>query len=99
MIYLFWTPAGIVTAVAYSSKTHHIRVDSITNIVTQQLSSIIKLVVDEHYKQIQINQRRNQKALQTTIAREKEVELPEMSKSQKDSLLKAFGRNETDRGA
>ncbi|NMA23722.1 MAG: hypothetical protein GX938_09495 [Spirochaetales bacterium] len=73
--------------------------DSITNIVTQQLSSIIKLVVDEHYKQIQINQRRNQKALQTTIAREKEVELPEMSKSQKDSLLKAFGRNETDRGA
>lgn len=68
------------------SKTHHIRVDSITNIVTQHLSGIIrfaalfedefvKLVVDEHYKQIQINQRRNQEALQTAIAREKEVDI------------------------
>lgn len=68
------------------SKTHHIRVDSITNIVTQHLSGIIrfaalfedefvKLVVDEHYKQIQLNQRRNQEALQTAIAREKEVDI------------------------
>ncbi|MDD4495844.1 MAG: DUF4368 domain-containing protein, partial [Eubacteriales bacterium] len=68
------------------SKTHHIRVDSITNIVTQHLSGIIKfaalfedefvkLVVDEHYKQIQLSQRRNQEALQTAIAREKEVDI------------------------
>ncbi|MDL2287120.1 recombinase family protein [Eubacteriales bacterium OttesenSCG-928-G02] len=68
------------------SKTHHIRVDTITDIVTQHLSSIIrfaalfedefvKLVVDEHYKQIQLQQRRNQDALQTALAREKEVDV------------------------
>jgi len=68
------------------SKTHHIRVDTITDIVTQHLSSIIqfavlfedefvKLVVDEHYKQIQMQQRRNQDILQTMLAREKEVDL------------------------
>lgn len=68
------------------SQTHHIRVDSITELVTQHLSSIVhfaslfedefvKIVVDEQYKQIQIQQRRNQLALQTAIAREKEVDV------------------------
>ena len=55
------------------SKTHHIRVDTITRIVTKQLRDIlqfaalfedefVKLVVDEHYKQIQLQQRRNQES-------------------------------------
>jgi len=68
------------------SKTHHIRVDSLTDIVTRHLSGIIrfaalfedefvKLIVDEHYKQIQIQQRKNQDALQTALAREKEVDV------------------------
>lgn len=68
------------------SRTHHIRVDTITNIVTRHLSTIVrfaslfedefvKLVVDEHYKQIQVQQRRNQLALQTALAREKEVDV------------------------
>ena len=68
------------------SKTHHIRVDTITDIVTRHLSKIlrfaalfeddfVKIVVDEHYKQIQLQQRRNQEALQTALAREKEVDV------------------------
>jgi len=68
------------------SKTHHIRVDTITDIVTRHLSKIlrfatlfeddfVKIVVDEHYKQIQLQQRRNQDALQTALAREKEVDV------------------------
>ena len=68
------------------SKTHHIRVDTITGIVTKQLRDIlqfaalfedefVKLVMDEHYKQIQLQQRRNQEALQTALAREKEVDI------------------------
>ena len=68
------------------SKTHHIRVDTITDIVTRHLSKIlrfaalfeddfVKIVVDEHYKQIQLQQRRNQEALQTAFAREKEVDV------------------------
>lgn len=68
------------------SKTHHIRVDSLTNIVTQHISEIVrfaslfedefvKLVVDENYKQVQVQQRKNQTALQTTLAREKEVDV------------------------
>jgi len=67
-------------------KTHHIRVDTITDIVTRNLSSIVrfaalfedefvKLVVDEHYRQIQLLQRWNQDALQTALAREKEVDV------------------------
>lgn len=35
----------------------------------------VKLVIDEHYKQIQIQQRKNQNALQTALAREKEVDV------------------------
>ena len=68
------------------SKTHHIRVDTITDLVIRHLSSIlrfaalfedefVKLVVDEHYKQIQIQQKRNQDALQVALAREKEVDV------------------------
>ncbi len=67
------------------SQTHHIRVDTITDLVTQHLADIIrfaslfedefvKLVLDEHYKQIQIQQRKNQMALQTALAREKELD-------------------------
>jgi Site-specific recombinases, DNA invertase Pin homologs len=68
------------------SKTHHIRVDTITDVVTRHLSKIlrfaalfedefVKIVVDEHYKQIQLQQRRNQDALQTALAREKDVDV------------------------
>ena len=35
----------------------------------------MKLVVDEHYKQIQLQQRRNQDALQAALSREKEVDI------------------------
>ena len=67
-------------------KTHHIRVDSITDIVTRDLSAIIrfaelfedefvKIVTNEHYKQIQIQQKRNQENLITTLTREKEVDV------------------------
>lgn len=68
------------------NKTHHIRVDNLTDIVTQSISDIVrfaslfedefvKLVVDEHYKQILLMQRKNQNALQTAIAREKVVDV------------------------
>lgn len=68
------------------SETHHIRVDTITSIVTRHLSGIVrfavlfedefvKLVVDEHYKQIQIQQHKNQLAYQAALAREKEVDV------------------------
>ena len=60
--------------------------DTITDIVTQHLSGIVrfaalfedefvKLVVDESYRQIQVQQKRNQDALQTALAREKEVDV------------------------
>ena len=68
------------------SKTHHIRVDVITEIVTRNLSNIVrfasafedefvKIVVDEQYKQIQLQQRKNQETLQAAIARNKEVDI------------------------
>ena len=68
------------------SQTHHIRVDALTHIVTAHLSSIVrfasvfedefvKLVVDEHYKQIQIQQKNNRLALQNALARAKEVDI------------------------
>ena len=67
-------------------KTHHIRVDSLTKIVTDHLSNMmrfasafedefVKLVVDEHYKQILIQQRKNQQALEMASAREREVDV------------------------
>ena len=67
-------------------KTHHIRVDNITKIVTQHLSNIVrfaslfedefvKIVVDEHYKQLLMQQRKNQQTLQTAMAREQKVDV------------------------
>ncbi|MCL2695634.1 MAG: hypothetical protein FWE69_04850 [Clostridiales bacterium] len=54
------------------ATTHHIRVDSVTDIVTHQIRSIlyfasyfedefVKLVVDEHYRRVQVQQRQNGK--------------------------------------
>ena len=67
-------------------KTHHIRVDVITELVQRNLSEIVrfaaafedefvKIVMDEQYKQIQIQQRKNQEALQTLHARNREVDV------------------------
>ena len=68
------------------SQTHHIRVDVITDIVTQNLSNIVrfasqfedefvKIVMDEQYKQVVLQQRKNQTALQEALSREKEVDI------------------------
>ena len=68
------------------SQTHHIRVDTITNIVTLHLADIlrfasvfedefVKLAVNEQYKLLELQQRRNQQALQTAQARAKEVDI------------------------
>ena len=68
------------------SKTHHIRVDVITELVCRNLSEIVrfasafedefvKIVMDEQYKQIQIQQRKNQETLQTLLARNREVDV------------------------
>ena len=68
------------------SKTHHIRVDVITELVRRNLSEIVrfasafedefvKIVMDEQYKQIQTQQRKNQEALQTLLARNREVDV------------------------
>ena len=67
-------------------KTHHIRVDNLTEIITNSISEIVefaadfedefvKIVLDEHYKQIQIAQRRNQENLQIVLSRYHEVDL------------------------
>lgn len=64
------------------AKTHHIRVDIITDIVTRHLSKIlcfaalfedefVKIVVDEHYKRIQLQQQKNQIALHEALERER----------------------------
>lgn len=68
------------------SKTHHIRVDTIKDIVTNHLSNIlrfaslfedefVKIVIDEQYKQIQMQQKRNQDTLQMLLARENELDI------------------------
>jgi len=68
------------------AKTHHIRVDVITDILTRHLSKIlrfaalfedefVKIVVDEQYKRIQLQQRKNQIALHEALAREKELDI------------------------
>lgn len=65
--------------------THHIRVDVIERLVRDHLAGIIqfaslfedefvKIVVDEHYKQIQIQQKRNQESLAALLLREKELD-------------------------
>ena len=67
-------------------KTHHIRVDAITEIVKQQLSDIVhfaalyedefvKIVMDEQYKQIQLMQRKNKESLQIALTRMKEIDI------------------------
>ena len=68
------------------AKTHHIRVDGITDTVTRHLSKIlrfaalfedefVKIVVDERYKRIQLQQRKNQIALHEALARETELDI------------------------
>ena len=68
------------------AKTHHIRVDTITDVITCHLSKIlrfaalfedefVKIVVDEHYKRIQLQQRKNQIALHEALVREKELDI------------------------
>ena len=68
------------------AKTHHIRVDTMTDVITRHLSQIlrfaalfedefVKIVVDEHYKRIQLQQRKNQIALHEVLAREKELDI------------------------
>jgi len=68
------------------AQTHHIRVDVIARIVTMHLSKIlrfaalfedefVKIVVDEHYKMVQLQQRKNQVALAEAVAREKELDV------------------------
>ncbi len=67
-------------------STHHIRVDTITEIVKNEISNIVrfaslfedefvKIVMNEQYKQIQILQKRNKEALQNAIARNNEVDI------------------------
>jgi len=68
------------------SQTHHIRVDTITHIVTQHLSSIVrfaalfedefvKMVVDETYKLVQMHQKRNRDDLQAALTRAQAVDV------------------------
>jgi protoheme ferro-lyase len=68
-----------------SATTHHIRVDVITELVTHNLRSIlhfasyfedefVKIVVDEHYKQVCIQQRKNQHDLDEAQSRDKELD-------------------------
>ena len=66
-------------------KTHHIRVDALTQIVKNNIAEIVrfannfedefvKLVVDENYKLIQERQRKNNEILQKMLARDKEID-------------------------
>ena len=66
-------------------KTHHIRVDALTQIVKNNISEIVrfannfedefvKLVVDENYKLTQERQRKNNEALQKMLIRNKEID-------------------------
>lgn len=66
-------------------KTHHIRVDMLTEIVKNNISQIVKfannfedefvkLVVDENYKLTQERQKKNNEALQKMLARDKEID-------------------------
>ncbi len=65
--------------------THHIRVDTLTHIVRNNISEIVrfandfedefvKLVVDENYKLTQERQKRNHESLQKMLSREKELD-------------------------
>lgn len=66
-------------------KTHHIRVDMITQVVKNNIAEIVrfannfedefvKLVVDENYKLVYERQKRNQEILQKLLSREKEID-------------------------
>lgn len=66
-------------------KTHHIRVDKLTELLTNNLSNIIKfansfedifvkMVMDENYKMIIATQKRNQNELQKLLARDHEID-------------------------
>ncbi len=69
----------------YAKKTHHIRVDTLSNVVKNNISEIVrfanafedefvKLVVDENYKLTQERQKKNQELLQKLLCREKEID-------------------------
>ena len=66
-------------------KTHHIRVDVLTNLVKNDIANIVKfatnfedefvkIVVDEEYKRIQATQKKNLEALNKMLARDKELD-------------------------
>ncbi len=66
-------------------KTHHIRVDMLTQIVKNNIAEIVrfannfedefvKIVVDENYKLVQERQKKNNEALRKMIARDKEID-------------------------
>lgn len=66
-------------------KTHHIRVDKLTELLTNNLSSIVKfancfedkfvkIVIDENYKKVVATQKKNQNEVQKLIARDKEID-------------------------
>jgi hypothetical protein len=67
------------------SQTHHIRVDTLTELVTHNVRNIlhfaslfedefVKIVVDEHYKNILTAQRKNQRELQEAQTRDRELD-------------------------
>ena len=66
-------------------KSHHIRVDVITQLVKNDIANIVqfatefedefvKIVVDENYKRIQATQKRNFETLNKMLARDKELD-------------------------
>jgi len=66
-------------------KTHHIRVDVLTTLIRDHISSItrfanlfeddfVKIVVDEHYKRICQQQKKNQDLLNQMLGRDKELD-------------------------
>lgn len=66
--------------------THHIRVDTITELIKKNLGNIVrfasvfedefvKIVVDEKYKEVQLRQKKNQEALQVALSRNNEVDI------------------------
>ena len=67
-------------------KTHHIRVDVLTNLIRNDIANIVKfanefedefvkIVVDEDYKRIQATQRKNIEKLNSMLARDKELDI------------------------
>ena len=100
------------------AKTHHIRVDKITDVVTRHLSKIlrfaalfedefVKIVVDEHYKRVQLQQRKNQIALTEAVAREKELDIlyekvyedQALGRLSEERFLKLSGKYEDEQSA